>query len=122
MLMDAAYITKYLRNDIMKKTVIASAMGALLMISSQAVLADVGKATYDKACFACHALGIAGAPKLGDKDAWTSRIAQGMDVMVRHSIEGFTGSTGFMPPKGGRVDLSDDEVKAAVVYMVEQSQ
>ena len=106
----------------MKKAVIVSAVGAFLMLSGQAVLADVGKATYDKACFACHAMGIAGAPKLGDKEAWASRIAQGMDVLKRHSIEGFSGSTGYMPPKGGRTDLSDDEVNAAVVYMVEQSQ
>ena len=106
----------------MKKVVFASAVGAFLMLSSQAVLADVGKAIYDKACFACHNMGIAGAPKIGDKDAWTARIAQGMDVLKQHSIDGFSGSTGFMPAKGGRPDLSDDEVKAAVVYMVEQSQ
>lgn len=106
----------------MKKAIFASAAGALLMLSGQAVLADVGKATYDKACFACHNLGVAGAPKIGDKEAWTPRIAQGMDVLKQHSIEGFSGSTGYMPPKGGRTDLSDDEVKAAVVYMVGQSQ
>ena len=106
----------------MKKIVFASAVGAFLMLSSQAVLADVGKVTYDKACFACHNMGIAGAPKIGDKDAWVSRIAQGMDVLVRHSIDGYQGSTGFMPPKGGRMDLTDEEVEAAVVYMVERSQ
>lgn len=105
----------------MKKAVYASAIGAVLMLSGQAVMADVGKATYDKACFACHAMGIAGAPKLGDKDLWAPRIAQGLDVLKQHSIDGFTGSAGYMPPKGGRTDLSDDEVKAAVVYMVEQS-
>lgn len=106
----------------MKKAVFASVLGASLMISGQAAMADVGKETYDKACFACHMMGIAGAPKLGDKDNWGPRIAQGLDVLKQHSIEGFTGSAGFMPPKGGRTDLTDDEVKAAVVYMVEQAQ
>lgn len=105
----------------MKKAVFASAVGAILMLSGQAAMADVGKATYDKACFACHAMGIAGAPMIGNKEAWAPRIAQGLDVLKQHSIEGFSGSTGFMPPKGGRTDLTDDEVKAAVVYMVEQS-
>ena len=105
----------------MKKAVFASAVGAFLMLSGQAVMADVGKATYDKACFACHGMGIAGAPKIGDKDAWAPRIAQGLDVLKQHSIDGFGGSTGFMPPKGGQTSLSDDDVKAAVVYMVEQS-
>lgn len=106
----------------MKKAVIASVLGASLMLSGQAVLADVGKETYDKACFVCHMMGIAGAPKLGDQDNWAPRIVQGLEVLKQHSIEGYTGQAGFMPPKGGRTDLSDDEVKAAVVYMVEQAQ
>jgi S-disulfanyl-L-cysteine oxidoreductase SoxD len=106
----------------MKKAIIASAMGVSLMLSGQAAMADAGKEVYDKACFACHMMGIAGAPKFADKDAWAPRIAKGLDVLKAHSIDGFTGEAGFMPPKGGRTDLSDDEVKAAVVYMVEQAQ
>jgi cytochrome c5 len=81
-----------------------------------------GKKTYDSVCFACHAQGIAGAPKLGDKAAWEPRIAQGMDTLVNHAINGFQGSAGVMPPKGGNMALSDEEVSAAVSYMVEQSQ
>jgi cytochrome c5 len=77
---------------------------------------------YNQACTACHGAGIAGAPKVGDTANWKSRIAQGMDTLVKHAIEGYQGSTGFMPPKGGRGDLSDDEVRAAVEYMVERSQ
>jgi len=80
-----------------------------------------GKATYDMACSACHAAGIAGAPKVGDKAAWATRIAQGMSTLHQHAIKGYQGSAGVMPAKGGRADLSDDIVKAASEYMVSQS-
>jgi cytochrome c5 len=80
-----------------------------------------GKAVYDSACFACHAAGVAGAPKMGDKAAWADRIKQGLDVMKGHAIKGFTGKSGVMPAKGGRADLADADVAAAVAYMVEQS-
>ena len=58
---------------------------------------------------------------MGDKAAWAERIAQGMAVLHEHAIKGFTGKTGMMPPKGGRMDLSDAEVMAAVDYMISQS-
>lgn len=80
-----------------------------------------GQAVYQQACFACHGTGAAGAPKMGDAAAWSQRIAKGMDTLFQHSIEGFQGETGIMPPKGGRADLSDAQVKAAVEYMVSQS-
>ena len=83
--------------------------------------ADAGKQAYDKICFACHAQGIAGAPKLGDKAAWEPRIAKGMDTLVNNAINGFQGSTGMMPAKGGMPTLTDEEVRAAVSYMVEQA-
>lgn len=76
---------------------------------------------YNAACVACHSAGIAGAPKVGDAGAWADRIAQGNDVMYGHAINGFQGAAGVMPAKGGLADLSDDEVIAAVNYMVEQS-
>ena len=82
-----------------------------------AALPTDGKSVYDTACFACHASGIAGAPKFGDKAAWGARIAQGRATLDKHAIEGFQGPAGIMPAKGGRVDLSDDAVKAAVDYM-----
>lgn len=72
-------------------------------------------------CTACHSTGVAGAPKVGDKAAWEPRIAQGTEVLYKHAIGGFTGKSGTMPPKGGRTDLSDDEVKAAVDYMVSKA-
>jgi len=78
--------------------------------------ADAGKNLYSAACVACHGAGIAGAPKFGDKAAWAPRIAQGASVLYEHSIKGFQGNAGMMPPKGGS-SASDDEVKAAVDYM-----
>ena len=77
-----------------------------------------GPQVYNTACLACHGSGIGGAPILGDADQWQARIAQGIDVLKVHAIDGYTGSAGYMPPKGGRMDLSDDEIAAAVDYMV----
>ena len=77
--------------------------------------------TGTPACNACHGLGVAGAPKVGDAAQWVDRIAQGMDVLKKHAIEGYQGDAGFMPAKGARLDLSDEEVNAAVDYMVAES-
>ena len=76
-----------------------------------------GKKAYDTACVACHGTGIAGAPKVGDKSAWSARVAQGTNVLYEHAIKGFQGKTGLMPAKGGNTSLSDAEVKAAVDFM-----
>lgn len=103
----------------MKKMMIAASAVALMTMGSVAY-AD-GQKTYQAACFACHGTGAAGAPKTGDKAAWKDRIAQGADMLNEHAIKGFKGSKGFMPAKGGRADLSDADVKAAVAYMVAQS-
>lgn len=81
----------------------------------------VGKSVYGKTCAMCHAAGVAGAPKPGDKADWAPRIAQGKDTLYKHAIEGFTGSKGMMPARGGGASLSDDEVKAAVDFMADQS-
>ena len=86
------------------------------------VTAMTGPQVYNTACLACHGAGVAGAPILGDVDAWTARIAQGNDVLNDHAVNGYTGSAGYMPAKGGRVDLSDQEVIDAVAYMVAESQ
>ena len=80
-----------------------------------------GKSVYNKSCALCHAAGVAGAPKPGDKADWAPRIAQGNDLMYKHAIEGFTGTKGQMPPRGGASSLSDADVKVAVDFMVEQS-
>lgn len=77
-----------------------------------------GKSTYEAVCAVCHGAGIAGAPKVGDRAAWAARIAQGKATLDQHAIEGYQGSAGLMPAKGGRPDLTDDLVKAAVEHMV----
>ncbi len=81
----------------------------------------LGKSVYGKTCAMCHAAGVAGAPKPGDKDDWGPRIAQGKDTMYKHAIEGFTGAKGMMPARGGAANLTDDEVKAAVDFMADKS-
>ena len=86
------------------------------------VTAMTGPQVYNTACLACHGAGVAGAPILGDAAAWSARIAQGDDVLNDHAINGYTGSAGYMPAKGGRADLSDQEVIDAVAYMVSESQ
>lgn len=79
-----------------------------------------GPQVFNEACIVCHGNGIGGAPMLNDRSIWESRIAQGMETLYRHAIEGYTGSAGYMPPKGARMDLSDSEVNAAVDYMLSQ--
>jgi len=73
-----------------------------------------GKATYDSVCAVCHAAGVAGAPKPGDKAAWAPRLKAGKDAMYASALKG----KGAMPPKGGNTALPDDAVRAAVDYML----
>jgi cytochrome c5 len=77
-----------------------------------------GEQVYASTCIACHGAGVAGAPKFGDKAAWSARIGQGAAVLHQHALEGFQGKAGVMPPKGGRVDLADQSILNAVDYMV----
>jgi cytochrome c5 len=78
-----------------------------------------GKATYTTSCLVCHGSGVAGAPTLEDKESWSKRLKQGTDTLVQHAIKGFMGESGMMPPKGGNMTLSDQQVKDAVQYMIE---
>ena len=100
----------------MKKLATAITLGALLGVSGS-VLAD-GQKTYQTYCQACHNAGIANAPKLGDKAAWEPRIAAGMDAMLATAVSG----KNAMPPKGTCMSCSDDDLKAAIEYMVSQVQ
>jgi len=77
-----------------------------------------GQQAFQEVCSACHAMGIAGAPKAGDAAAWGPRIAEGKPTLYQHALHGFTGKTGTMPAKGGRVDIPDAVIKEAVDYMV----
>ncbi|MDX1487033.1 MAG: c-type cytochrome [Acidiferrobacterales bacterium] len=81
-----------------------------------------GESTYKNSCAVCHAAGVAGAPKFSDKAAWKDRIAKGKDTLYEHAIKGFQGKVGFMPAKGGNAALPDEDVKAAVDYMVNAAQ
>lgn len=76
-----------------------------------------GPTVYNSVCGACHGSGAAGAPKAGDKGAWVSRIGSGKSALYAAAING----KGGMPAKGGMASLSDEEVKAAVDYLVNQS-
>lgn len=86
---------------------------AVAALTTTPVAAGGGEALYKQACFACHASGVAGAPKFGDKAAWAPRIQQGVATLVQSVVKG----KGAMPPKGGTA-ASEAELKAAVEYMV----
>jgi len=78
--------------------------------------AGKGKSVYDSACVACHATGVAGAPKAGDKAVWAPRLKAGVDALYASALKG----KNAMPPKGGNPSLADADVKAAVDYMISQ--
>ena len=80
-----------------------------------------GPQVYNSACLVCHGAGVGGAPVVGNAEAWGPRVAQGIDVLYEHALGGYSGQTGYMPPKGARMDLSDEDVKAAVDYMVSEA-
>lgn len=77
-----------------------------------------GEKVFKSVCSMCHQTGAAGAPIAGNKDDWAPRIAQGKPTLYKHALEGFTGNKGTMPPRGGNPSLKDNEVEAAVDFMV----
>ncbi len=85
---------------------------------------DVGETVYKGLCVNCHGIAALAAmiPQTGDAAAWEARIAKGIDTLYDHAINGFTGDMGMMPARGSNPALSDDEVKAAVDYMIGQVQ
>lgn len=87
--------------------------GMAVAFSGAAAAAD-GKAVYDKTCSVCHASGVANAPKLGDKAAWAPRAATGKGALLASVVKG----KGAMPPRAGAADLKDDDLKAAVDFML----
>ena len=76
-----------------------------------------GKTLYESNCAACHDSGSSGAPKLGNKEAWSGRMAEGKDVMIKKAITGIDGKIGMMPPRGGNTSLTDEDVKTVILYM-----
>lgn len=81
-----------------------------------------GSVIYGNLCYACHDSGAGGALKISDKAIWAPRLAEGVETLVRHAIEGYTGSNGMMPAKGGNPALTDEQVKATVEWMISQVQ
>jgi len=97
--------------------VVSSPPAAAIAPPSADVLAK-GEKIYTATCLSCHGAAVLGAPKLGDVPSWGPRIAKGVDVLYKSSIDGLK----MMPPRGGNAALKDEELKAAVDYMVSKSQ
>lgn len=103
----------------------AAAMAAAAEAARSAAASQVaydgtldGSVVYTNLCGACHGSGVGGAPTL-TQAAWASRTAQGMEVLVKHAIDGYQGSAGLMPARGGNPALSDAQVEATVKWMVD---
>ena len=108
-------------SDAMGEKAIAERMRSVGLVafadSSGPKSLQTGEAVYTASCSACHAAGVAGAPRVGDASAWAPRIKQGFDLLVKHAVEGFKA----MPPKGGNSNLDSVEVARAVAFMGNQS-
>lgn len=96
-----------------------SAPGAAAASESRVAAAEAapGETVYHGLCHACHAAGLAGAPKPDDTEAWKERAAKGLDAMVATAIQG----QGGMPPRGGNPALTDEEIREAIQYMLVQA-
>ena len=79
-----------------------------------------GKTIFGSLCTTCHMNAATGAPVLTDKGAWAPRVAQGVETLIKHATEGFTGAKGMMPARGGNPALNDAQVKATVEWMISQ--
>ncbi|MEM1443915.1 MAG: c-type cytochrome [Verrucomicrobiota bacterium] len=77
-----------------------------------------GKAVYSKTCYLCHNEGEESAPMLTDRSEWEERIAKGEALLIQNAIKGFFGDDGHMPPRGDNKSLTDEEVTAAVRFMI----
>ena len=79
-----------------------------------------GPQVYNAICYLCHAApGVGGAPVLGDSTVWTPRLSQPAELIEDHVINGYQGELGYMPPKGGRLDFTDEEILEAIDFMLE---
>jgi len=85
-----------------------------VVVAAAAPSVNKGEATFKGVCSGCHGAGVMGAPKFGDKAAWSARVAKGLDALYVSAIKG----KNAMPAKGGNPALADDDIKAAVQYMV----
>lgn len=96
---------------------VKEAVGSAGAVAAAGPDLDAGKETYGRFCFSCHAAGVAGAPKLGDKEAWAPRLAKGLDMLVASTISGVPPA---MPARGLCMSCSDLELRDAVAWMIAQ--
>jgi S-disulfanyl-L-cysteine oxidoreductase SoxD len=107
--------------------VVVSSIMPAVEIAEQEVLVDAitpastGDLVYNQYCAICHRSGMSGAPVVGNETDWKARVAGGMLTLKQHAVKGYTGENGYMPPKGGFANLSDDEIHEAVDFMVESN-
>jgi cytochrome c5 len=103
--------------------VVGISAGLLLSSCGSSKKADIvnGEAVYNRACIACHLMGVEGAAKLSDKPRWEAIAAKGMDVLLEHSIKGYTGDYGVMPEKGTCLNCTDKDLFDAIGYMMTQA-
>ncbi|HEY5897172.1 MAG TPA: c(7)-type cytochrome triheme domain-containing protein [Burkholderiales bacterium] len=94
---------------------ILRALAAIALVAAPGIAHADGKSTYDKICAGCHATGVLGAPRYGSAAEWAARTKKGVAALYRSALQG---TAKGMPPKGGRPDFSDDEVRAAVDHMM----
>ncbi len=108
--------------DTGRAAIAAAAAAAMSAAASQVAYGGTtdGKTIFGNLCNACHVTGAAGAPMLTNKAQWAPRLAQGVDTLVKHAIEGYNGAVGMMPAKGGNPALSDEQVRATVEWMITQ--
>jgi len=103
-------------DDVRSPKAASAAGGAMAASSSDASASMSPEQLYQAACLACHTTGAAGAPKIGDAAAWVERAQQGIDTLVTHAVNGI----GAMPPRGGS-QLGDDQIRAVVEYILDNS-
>ncbi|PWF46727.1 c-type cytochrome [Massilia glaciei] len=97
--------------------VVAEPAAAPVVVAASAADLAIGEKVYGTSCVSCHGAAVLGAPKLGDKPSWTPRIAKGADALYKSAVEGIK----MMPPRGGNAALKDEELKAAVDFMVSKA-
>ena len=90
---------------------------ALALLPSLDAWSASGQDAYDSACKACHETGVANAPKVGDEARWAPLIKEGLEELTTDAIKG----KGAMPPRGGRPELTRNDIRRAIVFMANRS-
>lgn len=111
-----------LTESVIKNTATKTSMAVTAIPEIEQFDLNRGEKIYKTVCVTCHQPGIVGAPKLGDKASWAPRLTQGIETLFTHSLHGFKGNTGIMPPKGGQLQVPNEDIKSAVAYMISQVQ